>query len=331
MSTGRVVGIMSMELHQIRYFLTLCETLNFTRAAEQCRVGQPSLTRAIKKLEEELGGALLRRERKQTHLTGLGHALYDQLKSIHETAEGVRLEARAFLCADRMPLKLGIMCTIGCNRMTDFFLELRRTIPSLNLILVEGSCEDLVRQLTKGHLDIALIAQPKYPDCLESRLLYRETYLVAFPRGHRFEAMETVPIDELSGEDYVLRLHCEFPAYFRALGVPKFRVPLNIRYRTSREDWLQAMVLAGLGCAVMPEFLPILPGLTTRVLVEPKIQREVHLVTVSGRPLSSATQALARLAYDYAWSYPTRSSESCSQKATLPTSETTVTGGRPRS
>ncbi len=69
-----------MEMHQIRYFLAICECLNFTRAAEQCHVARPSLTRAIKKLEAELGGPLLRRERNHTHLTELGRLIRPHLE-----------------------------------------------------------------------------------------------------------------------------------------------------------------------------------------------------------------------------------------------------------
>ena len=71
-----------MEMHQIRYFLEVCTTLNFTRAAKQCNVTQPALTRAIQKLEEELGGPLFRRERKLTHLTDLGHLVRPQFELI---------------------------------------------------------------------------------------------------------------------------------------------------------------------------------------------------------------------------------------------------------
>ena len=75
-----------MEMHQVRYFVALCETLNFTRAAEKCNVTQPSLTRAIKLLEEELGGPLFNRERNQTHLTELGRLMEPHLREVLDQA-----------------------------------------------------------------------------------------------------------------------------------------------------------------------------------------------------------------------------------------------------
>ena len=85
-----------MELHQIRYFLALCEELNFTRAAERCKVAQPSLTRAIKALEAELGGALFHRERANTRLSRLGQKVRPLLEQAYSHVEGAKRQAQDF-------------------------------------------------------------------------------------------------------------------------------------------------------------------------------------------------------------------------------------------
>src|SRR5215472_13195331 len=90
-------GGRSMEMHEIRYFLTLCDTLNFRRAAAKCNVTQPALSRAIGKLEQELGGLLFRRERQQAGLTELGLLVRPQLEEIAARARGVGVAARQFL------------------------------------------------------------------------------------------------------------------------------------------------------------------------------------------------------------------------------------------
>src|SRR5277367_2599099 len=97
-----------MELSQVRYFLTLTKTLNFSRAAEICYVSQPALTRAIKRLEEELGGPLLYRERNQTHLTTLGRALAPHLEAALAAADSAATQAAAFRMRAMPPLRLGI-------------------------------------------------------------------------------------------------------------------------------------------------------------------------------------------------------------------------------
>jgi DNA-binding transcriptional LysR family regulator len=102
-----------MEMHQIRYFLALSEELNFTKAADRCNVAQPSLTRAIRLLEQEFSGALINRERANTHLTELGRMMRPHLADAYEQAQLARSEARNLKTVKRLTLKLGVMCTIG--------------------------------------------------------------------------------------------------------------------------------------------------------------------------------------------------------------------------
>src|SRR6266478_5036750 len=99
-----------MEMHQVRYFLAVAEELNFTRASEKCNVTQPSLSRAIKLLEEELGGPLFHRERESTHLTDLGQMVQPHLQSVYHHSMLAKHLSQDFV--RRLPLKLGIMSTI---------------------------------------------------------------------------------------------------------------------------------------------------------------------------------------------------------------------------
>jgi DNA-binding transcriptional LysR family regulator len=105
-----------MEMHQVHYFLAVADTLNFTRAAEQCHVSQPALTRAIQQLEEELGGLLLRRERKLTHLTDFGRLIEPHLRQLFADAEAARTTARKFLNLQEAQIRLGVMCTQSARR-----------------------------------------------------------------------------------------------------------------------------------------------------------------------------------------------------------------------
>src|SRR6266446_587874 len=115
----------AMEMHEIRYFLAVCETLNFTRAAERVNVTQPALTRAIQKIEGELGGLLFRRERSRTHLTDLGQLVRPQLEEVLKCAEAVKSAARGFLKLDNAPLKLGFTRTTGPLRFRRALLNFR--------------------------------------------------------------------------------------------------------------------------------------------------------------------------------------------------------------
>ncbi len=118
-----------MEMHQVRYFLALCETLNFTRAAEHCNVSQPSLGRAIGKLEQEMGGPLFRRERNLTHLTDLGRLMSPHLENIYSASEAAQVEAKSFREIETAPLNLGIMCTIGPGRLVGLMAKVQKQTP----------------------------------------------------------------------------------------------------------------------------------------------------------------------------------------------------------
>lgn len=290
-----------MELHQIRYFLAVCDLLNFTRAAERCNVSQPSLTRAIKNLEEELGGSLFRRERRLTHMTELGRLMRPHLQQVYASTIAAKDEAQKFGTLDKAPLRIGVMCTISPARLVRLIALVEQRIPNLELSLREAKGGVIVEEMMAGEMDVAILGLPNLPDRFDTVPLYEERYVVAFPPGHRFEEMTVVPMPEMSDENYLQRANCEFTANFSTFGIERPYSHLNVRYRSEREEWIQAMILAGLGCSFMPEYMPLFPGLRTRVLTEPEVKREIKLVTVAGRQYTPATQMFMDLAKTYDW------------------------------
>jgi DNA-binding transcriptional LysR family regulator len=288
-------------MHEVRYFLAVCDTLNFTRAAERCNVSQPSLTRAIQKLEAELGGLLFRRERAATHLTDLGQLVRPQLEQIARDADVVKTTAKSFLRMKDAPLSFGIMCTIGPLRCVGFLSRFRQDHPGIELTLTEETPARLTELLQEGKIDVAVMAQPEpFPERFDVHLLYRENFVVAFPPGHRFEAMNAVRIADVGGESYLSRINCE---YYDQIGdiCVKSNAPLKDAYRSEREDWIQSMVVAGMGICFLPEFSPAMPGLHTRRVIEPEVVREVMLVTVSGRRFSPAVATFVKALKAYKW------------------------------
>ena len=289
-----------MELNQIKYFLTLCRELNFTRAATLCHVSQPALTKAIKTLEAELGGQLFRRERGNTHLTEMGQLVRPHLEQVLSSTEAAQGEASGFKSAKKIALKLGVMCTISPHVIVGFLRAIRERLPAVDLTIVERPGRQLIEDMTKGKLDVALVGMPNIPKRVDAIPLYRERYGVAFPKGHRFEKLNAVSIEELNNELYVQRTACEFDDHWEALGVER-DIPVKVVFRSEREDWVQAMLAAGFGCAVMPEFLPRISGVVLRLLIEPEVSRTISLATMSGRQFSPATKALVQLAKSYKW------------------------------
>ncbi len=294
-------GTTTVEMHQIRYFLAVCETLNFTRAAESCHVSQPSLTRAIKALEDELGGPLFRRERNNTHLTGLGEMMRPHLSQVLIETEAAKERAKSFGRLEDVELKLGMMCTIGPRRFVPFLQSFRDRHPKVRLAIQDGSSAELQERLAHGELDVAIYGQPEEIDeRFHPRRLYDERFVIGVCPGHAFEKQNAVRVKDLDGQAYVNRSQCEFFGHAGRLWRDQ-GAKVSMVFRSDRDDWVQSMALAGIGFTFIPEYAVTMPGLCTRPLVDPEIARTIQVVTVRGRPHVPAVGAFVREVLAFPW------------------------------
>lgn len=284
-----------MEMHQVRYFLAIAREGSFSRAAAICSVAQPSITRAIRRLEDEMGGLLFDRRRNKVVLTELGRSVLPRFERVDaELAEASRCAALA-VTERRHLLRLGLMCTLGPQRLLELLDSASPRIKGFELRLQEGKARTIMEQLIADHFDVAIACLPKFPEEISAQPLFSERYVVAFRCGHRFERMDEVAFGELVGEDYLERLNCEFDEYYADhFGDQPF--DLNVRYSSEREDWIQAMIVAGYGIAILPEYLPLMPGIMIRPLSQPSMTREVSLLTIRGRRHAPAADAFIRAA-----------------------------------
>ena len=290
-----------MELHQIRYFLAVCEHGSFSRAAEACDVSQPAMTTAIKKLETEVGSPLLHREGKRLVLTELGCRMRPHLQQVLDETGRASDLARNFRLLKKAPLRVGTMPTIGPAQLSGFLAAFRARNPGVELTVEEAPLKDLLHDLEADEIELAIVSSPQpLPDGFRSELLYRERYVVAFPRGHAFEQLDHVTLADTSGKDYVDRLACELRDI--VMGVCRERrVELYAGFRTDREDWVQSMVVAGLGFAFMPEYSVTLKNLVTRPLVDPPVERAVIVAEVRGRKRSPPATLFFEALHAHRW------------------------------
>jgi LysR family transcriptional regulator, hydrogen peroxide-inducible genes activator len=290
-----------VEVHHIRYFLAVCDTLNFTRAAEKCNVTQPALSRAIQQLEEEVGGLLFRRERNLTHLTDLGLLMKPRFQQIIDGLTEAKRDAKRFLTLEKANLTLGIMCTVGPCRFTGLLAEFGRRYTGISVRLVEGVPKDLAQRIENGELDLAIMANPEgFAERFEAHPLYRERFVVGFPENHRFAAMNGIPMQAIHGESYLRRINCEYRDHLSEIA-DRCEVDAPLAFASEREDWIQNMVAGGLGICIIPEFSAVVPGIMTRPLIEPDVWRAVSLVWMSGRRHSPAVAAFVKLAKSHPW------------------------------
>lgn len=291
-----------MEMHQIRYFLAVADELNFTRAAEKCHVAQPSLTRAIKLLEEEFGGALFHRERANTHLSELGRMVMPHLAKVWSETQVTKTLADNFKKLTRTKLRLGVMCTIAPDQLVDLFVGFQVHYPDIDLEIIDASARNLHGRLIAGDLEVALYcAMGELADERTHLMpLFQEQMMIVLKRDHRLASDNAVRVKDLDGMNYLNRVNCEFIGHL-APHLEEQGVSCKMVYRSERDDWILAMVAAGLGYGFMPESCIAHPGIVARPLIGPEFWREVNLVTVRGRPHSPGVGAFIREVMQANW------------------------------
>jgi DNA-binding transcriptional LysR family regulator len=290
-----------MEMQQIRYFLAVADTLNFTRAAERCNISQPALTRAIKALEDELGGPLINREQRNTHLSELGQVMSPYFQTIYEQSMSAKTTADAFRRLGKATLKIGAMCTIGPKIVADFLARYSGSFENVEIEVAATGLRALKDRLLSGELEVALLASPEpLGDEFHALPLFSENFVLAIALSHRLANADVVSCKELDGERYINRANCEYydlvHEQFIAEGVRTRRV-----FSSECDEWVVGMIKAGLGIGYFPEFSINDPGVIAKPLVDPSFSRTVSLVTVRGRPHSPAVGAFIKMARQEKW------------------------------
>ncbi len=291
-----------MDLKQIRYFLNLADTLNFTRAAELSQVTQPALTKAIQKLESELGGQLLYRDGKDTRLTELGRTIRGELENIIASEMRAKELADEVVHEDRTVLTVGVANTLGPEPISGFldtFLSEMRQVE----IIVDSIKQEVAAELVlSGALDACFCvdcdrANPK----LQAVSLYSERLLAASAANHRFADMSEIPASHLSEEIFIDRVNCEF----RKRVIDHFMdndILMRPQLRSDREDWVQRAVARGFGVAMIPERSVAHQGIQLTPVKGMELSRQVCLLTVFGSGSAPAVRRLQDAAAMHAWS-----------------------------
>lgn len=290
-----------MEMQQIRYFVALAQTLNFTRAAEHCNVSQPALTRAIQQLEHELGGPLFHRERNNTHLSELGRMMMPYLESVAESARAAKAAAASAKKAEHVTLTLGAMCTIGPDLIADLIVRFQAAHPDIEVKVIDGEASMMIDALEKGDIHLSLVGVPDdLPEQFHQLPIFEERFVILLPPGHRLAERNAIRVGDLDGEPYVGRSTCEVFKMVARDFAKQGVFPKKV-FSSPRDDWVQKMIKAGLGFGFFPENSVTDPDLVVRPLIEPEYSRTVYLATVRERPHSPAVGAFVREARRHSW------------------------------
>jgi DNA-binding transcriptional LysR family regulator len=287
-----------MEMHQIKYFLAVTRTLNFTRAADQCNVTQPSLTRAIQKLEDEFGGSLFNRERALTHLTELGRRVLPHLEQTYEAAEAATSLANSLGRAEVAPLVIGVVDGLNLPVLDEILAALAKTLPALTIDLRGGSSEELVEQSLKGGVDLLIIALPdQVHDRLETWPLYAQGYEMAVRCGHPMACGVMCMAEAAAGA--WLDAGDEGTALWRNAALAAGLAP-EFRHRTASRAQALRLVALGLGNAIVPAGTAA-AGVATVAIGDCELSQKIVLAAVAGRRRGRAADAFLRAARARDW------------------------------
>jgi LysR family hydrogen peroxide-inducible transcriptional activator len=248
-----------MTLTELRYIVAVARERHFGRAAEACFVSQPTLSVAIKKLEEELEVKLFERGGSEVSVTPVGEDIVRQAQAVIEQAANIKEIAKRGQDPLAAPLRLGIIYTIGPYLLPELVRRVIELSPQMPLMLQENFTVRLLEMLRAGELDCAILAEP-FPDTgLAIAPLYDEPFLAALPKGHALASRKSVSAEELKQQtmlllgtghcfrDHVLEVCPEFARFSSdAEGIRK-------TFEGSSLETIKHMVASGMGVTVVPQ------------------------------------------------------------------------------
>jgi LysR family hydrogen peroxide-inducible transcriptional activator len=280
-----------MELHQLRYFVTVVREGTFTRAAERLYLTQPSLSEQIRKLEGELGSPLFERLGRTLSLTDAGAAFLPHAERVLFEVEQARLRIQEVRGLRRGRLSIGVLPSPAARLLPRFLAEFRHRHPRVEVVLREENFSALFEQMVHdGELDLAIIRLPKRRGDLEARFLLREPMVLVVPPGHRLSGRRTVALADLEQEPFVamkagyglrelLESVCQKAGFTARIGV-----------ETSQLGSVMGLVLAGVGVTVVPEMAAGPEGRRIRIR-DQHAYRDLGVIWRQGQPLAPAAAA----------------------------------------
>jgi LysR family hydrogen peroxide-inducible transcriptional activator len=241
-----------MNLRDLKYLLALADHKHFGKAATASFVSQPTLSTQIRKLEEELGVALVERSPRNVLLTPAGRDAAERARRIVAEIEQMKEAARRSRDPEAGTVRLGLFPTLGPYLLPHVIARIRARFPQLELLLVEEKSDVLLSQLREGKLDAALLALPINDEQLHIEPLFEEPFLLAVPESHPLAARKSLRLKELA-EQKLLLLEDGHCLREQALEVCRLSgAGEKSEFRATSLETLRQMVAAGVGATLLP-------------------------------------------------------------------------------
>lgn len=290
-----------MTLTELKYIVAVAREKHFGKAADSCHVSQPTLSLAIKKLEEELDLKLFERSASEVTVTPLGNEVVLQAQSVLEQAANIKEIAKRGKDPLAGALKLGVIYTIGPYLLPDLVRHVIAKTPQMPLMLQENFTVKLLELLRTGELDCAILAEP-FPDTnLAVAPLYDEPFLAAIPVDHPFAKQSSITVEQLKAEtmlllgtghcfrDHVLEVCPEFARFSgnnsgNNMGIRK-------SFEGSSLETIKHMVAAGMGVTLVPRLSVPASAIAENSIKKPKTKSQAEDALVVYRPITDDKRA----------------------------------------
>jgi|ERR1041385_1654126 LysR family hydrogen peroxide-inducible transcriptional activator len=296
-----------MELQQLRYFLAVVKTGNFSRAAEKCHVAQPSLSQQILKLEAELGEKLLERLKGRATPTPAGEILLDRAERILQEVEEASRQVRDVRGLVRGKVSLGALPTIAPYLLPRLIQTFGGKHPDIQMVVHEETTSRLVQLVEAGELDLALVSSPAAGARLEKEELFSEELLLALPPKHRLAHKPSIRLSDIEHEKFILMKEGHCLGAQALLFCHSHDFHPQVACRSAQVETIQALVMAGLGISLVPQMAlnaSSSPRPVYRPLAAPAPRRSIVLIWRKHRQLSLAATELRRQLQDHARGTP---------------------------
>lgn len=244
-----------MTLNELRYIVAVARERHFGHAAEACFVSQPTLSVAVKKLEDELGVSLFERGAGEVTVTAIGAQIVEQAQRVLEEAEGIKLLARRGKDPLAGTLRLGVIYTIGPYLLPRLIPWVAEQAPDMPLVIEENFTAVLSERLKRGELDVILISLPFDEPGVLTRALYDETFAVLVPGGHPWAGRPSIEAEQLGREDVLLLGpgHCFRDQVLKVCpDCLKSSGGLQRGLEGGSLETIRCMVASGVGITVLP-------------------------------------------------------------------------------
>jgi LysR family transcriptional regulator, hydrogen peroxide-inducible genes activator len=284
----------NMELHQLRYFLSVARFRSFTRAAQHERIAQPSLSQQIRKLEDDLGAQLFDRLGRHIRLTSFGERFQEHARRVLSDVDDARRDVDAMLGLRSGPVFVGVIPTVAPYVLPQVLPRCISACPGITINVVEDLTNALLKGISEGELDLALLGLPVEAGELVVEPLMRDRMLLAIPKHHPLSRQRRrVRLDQVAHERFLLLKdgHC-----FRddVLDVCKrSRLNPHIVFEGGQLDTLIAMVAAGAGVTLLPEMARFRyrnGGVRLLEFAPPQPARTICIVRAKGKFLTPAAR-----------------------------------------